>query len=97
VAHWFTCKDAAKNCAAAFETAEAAQAAGYQLHHKCLRDPLAPPPSGVGSRPFHGNTKSKVFHRSGCNDYDCKHCTAGFKTRDEAIKAGYKPCGSCKP
>ena len=46
---------------------------------------------------FHGNIKSKVFHRPGCNGYDCKHCTVGFKTRDEAIKAGYKPCGSCKP
>ena len=97
VAHWFTCKDAAKNCTAAFETAEAAQAAGYQLHDKCLRDPSAPPPAGVGSQPFHGNAKSKVFHRPGCSGYDCKHCTASFKTRDEAIKAGYKPCGSCKP
>lgn len=49
----------------------------------------------AASRPFHGNTRSKVFHRTGCKDYDCKHCTAGFRTRDEAIRAGFRPHAEC--
>ena len=40
--------------------------------------------------PYHGNTKSKVFHSASCKHYTCKACTAGFKTRDEALKASYR-------
>jgi endonuclease YncB( thermonuclease family) len=50
-------------------------------------------PDGV----YHGNVNSKVFHKSSCMHYNCKNCTAGFNTRKEAIKAGYRPCGRCRP
>ena len=46
---------------------------------------------------FHGNVKSKVFHQPGCKHYDCKNCTATFTDRDDAEKAGYRPCGLCSP
>jgi hypothetical protein len=46
---------------------------------------------------YHGNTVSKTFHEPGCRYYDCKDCTVSFKTREDAIAAGYKPCGICKP
>ena len=46
---------------------------------------------------YHGNIKSKVFHQPNCPQYDCKNCVREFKTREEAIQAGYKPCGICKP
>ncbi|WP_027358057.1 thermonuclease family protein [Desulforegula conservatrix] len=46
---------------------------------------------------FNGNTKSMVFHQASCKNYDCKNCSEHFASRDEAIKAGYKPCGVCKP
>jgi len=46
---------------------------------------------------YHGNTSSKVFHQSSCKAYNCKNCTEVFQNRDLAIKAGYKPCGTCKP
>jgi len=46
---------------------------------------------------YHGNMKSRVFHHSGCQHYNCKNCIKIFKTRDEALKAGYRPCGRCKP
>jgi len=46
---------------------------------------------------FHGNTSSHKFHRPGCKDYDCKSCTQIFKKREEALSAGYTPCGICKP
>lgn len=46
---------------------------------------------------FRGNVKSKKFHHPKCRDYECKHCTVVFGSYKEAIKAGYKPCGMCKP
>jgi len=57
---------------------------------------VAPPtvPAGSGGV-YHGNTKSKVLHAPGCRDYACKSCTAGFKTVEDARKAGYRPHGAC--
>ena len=49
----------------------------------------APIPDASPAPAYHGNTKSKRFHCSGCRYFYCKHCTAVFKTREEAIKAGY--------
>lgn len=46
---------------------------------------------------FHGNLKSRVFHRTGCRYFNCKNCTAVFNSREEAINAGYRPCKICKP
>ncbi len=46
---------------------------------------------------YHGNVRSKVFHRPGCKDYNCLNCTARFSTREDALDAGYRPCGGCKP
>ena len=44
-----------------------------------------------------GNTGTLVFHNSDCKYSKSKKCTAFFKTKDEAIQEGYKPCGTCKP
>jgi hypothetical protein len=49
------------------------------------------------SKPFVGNTQSKTFHRHGCQYYFCASCTVQFATREEAIQAGYTPCGKCHP
>jgi micrococcal nuclease len=46
---------------------------------------------------YHGNVKSKKFHRPSCRYYNCKNCTAIFHSREEAIRSGYEPCGLCKP
>lgn len=46
---------------------------------------------------YHGNVRSHKFHRPGCQHYNCKNCTAVFKSREEAISAGYSPCGICRP
>jgi hypothetical protein len=46
---------------------------------------------------YHGNASSHVFHDSTCRYYNCKNCTVVFKSREAAIKAGYRPCGICKP
>lgn len=46
---------------------------------------------------YHGNVRSKKFHRPSCRYYDCKNCTARFTSREQAIQAGYVPCKVCKP
>ncbi len=51
----------------------------------------------LAAAPYHGNKRSKVFHQSSCKDYNCKNCVIGFKTREAAIKAGFRPCGGCRP
>lgn len=53
------------------------------------------PPATAG--PFNGNTNSRVFHRPGCQHYNCKNCTRRFATREAAIQAGYRPGGCCRP
>jgi len=55
------------------------------------------PQPAAAAKPYHGNVKTKKFHRPGCRYYSCPNCLARFKTRDEAIKAGYYPCKVCKP
>jgi endonuclease YncB( thermonuclease family) len=52
--------------------------------------------SQSGEKVYHGNTSSMVFHQPSCKYYNCKNCNAVFKTREEATKAGYRPCGLCK-
>ncbi|AFM27728.1 thermonuclease family protein [Desulfomonile tiedjei] len=46
---------------------------------------------------YHGNIKSQVFHGPSCKAYDCKNCVVNFNSRESAISAGYKPCGTCRP
>ncbi|WP_354005653.1 thermonuclease family protein [Desulfofustis limnaeus] len=46
---------------------------------------------------YHGNVKSMVFHSSKCKHYNCKNCTRVFNSREEALRAGYKACGNCRP
>lgn len=46
---------------------------------------------------YHGNVKSKKFHRQGCRYYGCSNCLAVFATRADALAAGYVPCKVCKP
>ncbi|MCK8601043.1 thermonuclease family protein [Desulfoferrobacter suflitae] len=51
----------------------------------------------VKGRGYHGNVSSKVFHSEQCKHYNCKNCTARFSSRDEALRAGFKPCSMCRP
>jgi endonuclease YncB( thermonuclease family) len=62
-----------------------------------FRHPSSNLVSGSQGGPYHGNVSSRVFHGPGCEHYNCKNCTAAFKTREEAIAAGYRPGGCCKP
>ena len=51
----------------------------------------------ISSGVYRGNTKSYVFHQESCKDFNCKNCKEVFKKREEAISAGYNPCGGCRP
>ena len=46
-----------------------------------------------------GNVGSYKFHKIDCRwAKRCyKNCRAKFKTRDEALEAGFEPCQVCKP
>lgn len=44
-----------------------------------------------------GNVKSKTFHLPTCSNLPAEQNRIIFDTYDEAIAAGYKPCGGCKP
>jgi micrococcal nuclease len=46
---------------------------------------------------YHGNQKSHVFHGPNCRQFNCKNCTVIFDNREEAIAAGFRPCGGCTP
>jgi endonuclease YncB( thermonuclease family) len=45
--------------------------------------------------PFHGNVQSRVYHRPGCPNYNCKRCEETFLTAQSAEEAGYAPAGDC--
>ncbi len=51
--------------------------------------------SPIMSSEYRGNVSSRVFHKSNCRDFNCKHCTAGFKSKEEALQAGYRPHKEC--
>lgn len=46
---------------------------------------------------FHGNSSSRIFHAPSCAAYNCKNCTVIFQNSKEALAAGYRPCGKCRP
>ncbi len=44
-----------------------------------------------------GNPKSMKFHYSDCRTIKHPENFVTFGSREEAVAAGYKPCGVCKP
>ena len=56
-----------------------------------------PAPAVSSGTIYHGNRRSKVFHAPWCQHYTCKNCTVIFNSRDDAVRAGYRPGGNCKP
>ncbi len=46
---------------------------------------------------YHGNIKSHIFHKPGCVFYDVESGVSSFRTHQEAINAGFRPCKVCDP
>lgn len=44
-----------------------------------------------------GNVNSRVFHRPDCAGLPAERNQVLFGSREEAVEAGYTPCGRCKP
>ena len=58
---------------------------------------VAAPP--LFDTPYIGNSYRLTFHRRDCESVlqmNYKN-QVPFNTRDEAINAGYSPCGNCRP
>ena len=58
-------------------------------------DTTTPPPQP--DIVYIGNKNTKTFHKSTCGSLPAEQNRITFNTRQEAIDAGYTPCGSCKP
>ncbi len=60
------------------------------------KEPVSPIPSTVG--PVIGNRRSRVYHWSGCPDYDkvSVQNRVTFPSREAAEQAGYRPAGNCR-
>ena len=52
--------------------------------------------AGTDSR-FIGNINSFKFHKPDCGSLPAEHNRGYFDSREEAVEAGYEPCGSCRP
>ena len=71
---------------------------GKDITVSVSRDP--PPTETSTPQPdivYIGNKNSKTFHKSTCGSLPAEQNRITFNTRQEAIDAGYTPCGSCKP
>lgn len=44
-----------------------------------------------------GNSNSLKFHRPDCKNLPSKKNQVTFSTREDAVAAGYEPCGACNP
>lgn len=44
-----------------------------------------------------GNRNSRVFHLPSCRSLPAPHNQVPLANRNEAVRAGYSPCGICKP
>lgn len=51
----------------------------------------------INHQVYIGNKNSKVFHSEDCRSLPKERNRVYFKTKQEAIKAGYKPCSRCNP
>ena len=51
----------------------------------------------AGEKNYIGNKNSRIFHRPSCGSLPAEKNRVYFRTRDEAINAGYRACKKCKP
>ncbi|MBF7083023.1 hypothetical protein IT084_08540 [Desulfallas sp. Bu1-1] len=59
--------------------------------------PVAPvTPTGSEGK-YIGNKNSKKFHLPSCSTLPAEYNRVYFKTREEAVSAGYTPCKRCNP
>ena len=62
-----------------------------------VTNPTGITPVATVEAKYIGNKNSKVFHYPTCKNLPGEKNRVSFGSRDEAIEAGYSPCGNCKP
>ena len=50
-----------------------------------------------GKLVYIGNKNSSIFHKPSCSSLPAEHNRVMFNSREEAINAGHRTCGRCKP
>ena len=68
-----------------------------QIWDKAKSNRPNPAQTTAAAGEFHGNTKSHIFHAPGCRYFNCGNCTRIFSSQQTALRAGYTPCGVCRP
>ena len=68
-----------------------------QTHRWNRKKGVATSSSDVVVGRYHGNIETRIFHKPGCEFYDCKYCIEGFSSRKKALRAGFLPCKICEP
>ena len=58
---------------------------------------IPPAASAADAAEYHGNIRSGIFHKSSCRYFNCRYCTAKYRTREDAMENGFRPCKVCKP
>ena len=56
---------------------------------------VLPEPTEGQETLYIGNVNSKVFHKEDCSNLPAEKNRVMFGSYDEAVQAGYKPCGNC--
>ncbi|MEM7244058.1 MAG: thermonuclease family protein [Acidobacteriota bacterium] len=46
---------------------------------------------------FVANTRSGVFHSASCRNAGCRNCRRHYARRADALAAGHRPAGCCRP
>jgi len=64
---------------------------------KRTQTPTVQPEPVTEAMEYIGNINTKVFHVPTCSFLPAKHNRIFFSSREEAVKAGYRPCGRCNP
>ena len=58
---------------------------------------LPPPQTLPDQGEYIGNLNSLKFHKPSCRSLPAEKNRVYFESRQQAVNAGYEPCGSCKP
>ncbi len=78
-----------------FSSIEEAIEAGFRKCKICFRESIFP----QNQNGYIGNKRSRIFHRTNCRYaiQIAENNRVYFKSREEALNAGYRPCKVCKP
>jgi len=83
------------NCTVQLASTEEAAARGFRACGICGKPRSEKKQEAAAT--LSGNAKTRKFHRASCRYASCANCTAKFKTRQQAIEAGFRAGGCCNP